>query len=326
MRCFRTLISFKAPKTAIDYQDSLLSIGSCFAQNIGKKLAKYKFQTLSNPFGILYNPISICHTLECLIQEKKYTQVDIFQHQELWHSFDHHSQFSTPCAGETLRAINQASEQASVFIKKTNRLLITLGTAAVFFHKENKQIVANCHKLPAVSFERRRLGVVAMYERLYRTLQLLKKVLPELEVIMTVSPIRHIRDGLLENQRSKARLLLTIEQLEENLDFVHYFPAYEMLLDDLRDYRFYEADMIHPNQVAIDYVWEAFQQQYFKPQTQQILGQIQKIIAASEHRAFNPNTMAHQQFLKKQIEKIKHLEAQYNFLDFAKEKEKFSFD
>ena len=325
MTSFRTKTTLPPYPFSIDHQNSLLCIGSCFSENIGARLVRYKFPCLINPFGVLYNPISIQQTLHLLMDETQFKEADLFFHLDLWHSFFHHGRFSHPDKKTALANINSALEKASHFVKTTSRLLLTFGTANVFVLKSNHKIVANCHKVPADQFEKRRLTTTEIIEAFLLTLRNIKQHNPALEVILTVSPVRHIRNGLIENQRSKATLLLAVEALASQLDFVHYFPAYEILLDDLRDYRFYNKDLIHPNVVAVDYIWEDFQQAFFSEQTKMLLKKIEKIIQASEHRPFHPQTNTHREFVLKQLQNIQELEREYEFLDFEKEKSLFGF-
>ena len=320
---FRTTIPLPANNLSIDYQDKILCIGSCFTENIGQRLVQYKFPTILNPFGILYNPLSISRSLEILLSEDSYQPNDLIFHNDLWHSMDHHGSFSNPDQNTTLTNINTTLLKAKQFLQSTNRLILTFGTANVFIHKSTNKIVANCHKISNKEFERRKISVTTITEALLPVLKKLKTEIPKLEVILTVSPVRHIRDGLIENQRSKGTLLLAIEGITQSNSFVHYFPSYELMMDDLRDYRFFEKDMVHPNEIAIDYIWEYFQKSYFSTATKDILNQVQKIVAASQHRPFHSQTDAHQHFLRKQLEKIERLSQQFPFLQLRQEQEIF---
>ena len=320
---FRTVLLQEKSNISIDYHSQILCIGSCFSENIGQLLLKHKFSILLNPFGILYNPLSINQSLDTLLNEKEYSQRDLVFHNELWHSFDHHGRFSHPDQSTTLSLINDAIQEGYAFLKRTDYLILTCGTAYVFEQKSTGQVVANCHKFPTKDFNRRRLTKEEITAALFPLFKRLKKVAPQLNIILTLSPVRHIRDGLVENQRSKATLLLAIETLEQHLDFVHYFPAYELVLDDLRDYRFFEKDMIHPNDIAIQYIWESFQKTYFTSDTLDIYKQVQRVVKAGKHRSLYPYTKAHQQFLEKQFQKILDLEQQYPFLNFSAERQQF---
>ena len=319
MSNFRTSISLQESSFLLSHQDNILCLGSCFAQNMAQKLQALKFSILANPFGISYHPISICKSLDLLLSQEHYRLEDLFLHQGLWHSFDHHGSFSGVNAQETLQQINIKLAQARIFLKKTNRIILTLGTAYVFEHIETNRIVANCHKLAGAKFQRKRLSIEFIQQNLADSLERLKKQNPAIEVILSLSPIRHIRDGLIENQRSKASLVLAIAQLEQSFDFVHYFPAYEIQLDDLRDYRFYAADMIHPSITAIDYIWQHFSRKYFTTDTINLNKEIKTILQAVHHRILHPKTEKHQVFIQQQLKKMEGLEAKFNFLNFSKE-------
>jgi len=319
MKSFRTPLSPIESEISIDHQTKILSIGSCFAARIGERLAQKKFNTLLNPFGILYNPVSICKALNRLDKKVLSQPVDLFEHLEQWHSFDHHSDFSALEQKASLDHINEAITEGHSFLKKTSVLIITLGTANVFWHKKNEQVVANCHKLPNTDFERKSLTVEAIVNDFEKLFQQLLQQQTELKIILTVSPVRHIRDGLIENQRSKAKLLLATEALCQKFESVIYFPAYELLLDDLRDYRFYDNDMIHPNETAVDYIWDFFQDTFFSENTKALNQKIDQVVSASLHRPFNPSSLQHQAFVNNQLEKIRVLEEEFSFLSFEKE-------
>lgn len=320
MPTFRTVLPVKQTLISFNYQSNTLCIGSCFADNIGQLLVDNKFPCLLNPFGILYNPISIQQGLEMLLNEDIYPTNNLFSNLGVWHSFDFHGAFSHPDKNRALHLINASLTNAKTFLSQTKRLILTFGTANVFIKKSTQQIVANCHKVPNQQFEKKRLTVTEIVDGLLPTLVKLKNVCPELEIIFTVSPVRHIKNGLIENQLSKATLLLAIETLTKKLTFAHYFSAYELVLDDLRDYRFFEKDLIHPNEIAIQYIWEHFQQTYFSEKTTIIFNKIKKVVQASHHRSFHLQTEAHQQFVKKQLKIITQLEQQYAFLNLSKER------
>lgn len=323
MPSFRTKLPLVFSNLPIHHQNSIFLIGSCFAEHIGQKLEEWKFDVERNPFGILYNPVSIAQAIERIWQNQAYNKSELFFHLGHWHSYDHHSAFSHPKLEQALDTINRRLDQAHQYLHKANRLLITFGTAWVFNLIEDNRIVGNCHKMPGELFQRERLGINEITNHFRPIFEKLKIENENLEIILTVSPVRHIRTGLIENQKSKATLLLAIEALQQELNFVHYFPAYELLLDDLRDYRFYEADMIHPNSQAIQYIWEQFQMMHFEEPTKAIGKEVEKIVKASTHRPFHPDTDQHQAFLQKQLAQIQILEQKYPFLDFKKEQEIF---
>ena len=319
MSSFRTNFTIPPSTSKMSHHQSILSIGSCFAQNIGGKLHNLKFRTLLNPFGIIYNPISVVNSLDLLLEKEAYPKDQLFQNGSGWHSFDYHSAFSGLNKEETYQNIQDSLEKGRGFIRKTDFLLITLGTAYAYVDKSTNQVVANCHKLPAHLFEKQMIPLEKITTELSRVIQKLTVINPTLKIIMTVSPVRHIKDGIVENQRSKSTLILACAQLEKELEAIEYFPAYELVMDDLRDYRFYEKDMLHPNEQAIDYIWEQFGKTYFEESTTQLNRQIQQIVTASQHRPFHSESNEHQKFIAKQIEKIKQLQAQHEFLDFEKE-------
>lgn len=314
----------------IQHGDWLMLAGSCFAEHMGQKLAERKFQTLSNPFGIVYNPLSMTQSLHRILAgNQEFAATELFENQGLWHSWEHHGRFSHPDKSETLANINAAYRQAADFLKQTNCLLLTLGTADVFALRETGQLVANNHKMPGPLFDARRLSVEEIADAVGEVMGKIESAtrfhgVPHFQVILTVSPVRHLRMGLVENQRSKARLILACEVVCRQLPYAHYFPAYELLLDDLRDYRFYASDMVHPSEVAVDYIWECFSQTYFSESTRALNARIEKILAAAQHRPFHPNSSQHRAFAQAQLEAIAQIKAEMPALDFEKEVAQFA--
>ncbi len=317
---FRTALSPQPARFQIRHSDCLMSVGSCFAEHIGRRLERNKFSTCLNPFGIIYNPISMADCLEWLLSEDFFEKKHVFFHRQVWQSPMHHSSFSGLSSSATLEKMNQKLSESRIFLKKTNRLLLTFGTAQIFEDKKTQLVVANCHKLPSQYFEKKRLKVSDILQKIRPILGQLKATLPDLEIVVTVSPVRHLREGFVENQRSKATLLLALGELESELDFVHYFPAYELLLDDLRDYRFYDSDMLHPNPQAIEYIWQHFGSTFFDAPTLQLLQNISAVQTATAHRPFQTETTDYQEFIKNTQQKIADLELQYPTLDFAQER------
>ncbi len=316
---FRTILPPFRSNTSIAHSDRVLCIGSCFAEQMGGRLERLKFPTLVNPFGIVFNPASIATSLERLLSNQPFMEADLVENQGLWHSFDHHGRFSHPDKSTALERINQVFTAAIAFLKNTNRLVVTLGTAHVFVLKKTVKVVANCHKIPAGDFERRRLKVEEIVAALVPIFEKLKAELPNLEIIVTVSPVRHLRDGLSENQRSKATLLLSLDEIDKRLPYVQYFPAYELLLDDLRDYRFYAEDLAHPNQLATDYIWRYFEGAFFDDKTKLLCERIEQVLIALAHRPFHPQTVEHKNFIRKQREVLQQLSVEFPALDFGKE-------
>ncbi len=323
MTNFRTKLRPLSYPFKINHHKSSLCLGSCFAEHMGKRLSKYQFPILINPFGILYNPISIADQLKRVLEEEHYKAGELFEQQGLWHHFLFHSRFSGRNKSQTLSTMNEQLQQTGLFLKQANQLIITLGTARVFIDKRKQEIVANCHKLPANHFERKLLTVEECSSALAPVFEKIKIKNPNLNIILTVSPIRHTRDGLLENQQSKSTLLLTCTSLQKQYDYVHYFPAWEIMMDDLRDYRFYDSDMIHPNETAIDYIWNYFKAGLISEDTIALMGKLDKIIQASQHRPFQVESDAHQFFLRKQLEEIEKINQAFPFLKFEKEKSLF---
>ena len=315
MQTFRTIMPAQQAPFSLSYKHQTLSLGSCFAVHIGQRLQKNKFSILNNPFGVLYNPISMLKSLERLRSGQLYQSQDLFEQHNLWHNFDYHGAFSHFKQDMALQAMNDALQQGQKQLNNCQRIILTFGTAYVFEHIDQQRIVANCHKVPATYFRRYRLNIKDITPPWIKLLQSLKAANPDLKVILSVSPIRHLRDGLVENQRSKATLILAMEEICRQFDFVHYFPAYELLLDDLRDYRFYDRDLSHPNGFAIDYIWNYFRQTYFDESTTQIFQQVNKILISSEHRPLHPGSPAHRQFSIQLRKKIEALQKKYPFLD-----------
>jgi hypothetical protein len=316
----QTTIDLPSFPFGISHKDHITFIGSCFADNIGLKFGLHKFNSLSNPFGVLYNPLSVCQCIDTIIANK-FDDNQLLEHNGIWHSFSHHSTFSNTDKEECVKNISKAINEAHQHLLNSDVLFLTFGTAQVF-EKDNK-VVSNCHKLPAKEFTRRRLCVSEIVAKTKQTLESLKKVNPKIKVTFTVSPVRYPKDGMNENSLSKATLLLAIEELCLN-DDCFYFPAYEIILDELRDYRFFAEDMTHPNQVAIDYVWEKMENTIFDQPTKALCKQVSKITTAAKHRPFNTDPKAHQDFLRNMHKKASDLQSQHPEIDLSEEMEYFN--
>ncbi len=316
---FRTPVNIEPGKTVIDHNDAIFSLGSCFAENIAEKLAYYKFTVLNNPFGVLYNPASIAAAIRLISDKKNFTKDDLVFHNEAWRSFYHDSRFSHPQWEECLENINRWLTASRRFLKRASHLIITYGTAYVFIHKERREIVANCHKMPAKIFRRHRLTVTEAAKYISKCMESVKKFNPRLQLIFSISPVRHLKDGAVNNQRSKAVLLLALEEAIAGNDRCHYFPAYEIMMDELRDYRFYDTKMVQPAQTAVDYIWEKFAGCYLSKDTASVLRDIHKLQQAVAHRPLNSASPGHQRFIVKQLELIKELEKKYPHLNFDHE-------
>ena len=307
---FRTNISLKSESNQIDYSSNLVLIGSCFSENISKKLQYFKFNTFSNPFGILFNPIAIETLISNAIHKKEYSEKDIFQLNERWHCFDAHSDLSASSKNELLTNLNTSIAATHKKITTASHLIITLGTAWVYRNNESAKIVGNCHKIPQKQFSKEMLSVEEIVASLKNSCALIKNLNPKVNIIFTVSPVRHVKDGFVENMQSKAHLLTAIHQLINLKEQFHYFPSYEIMLDDLRDYRFYNSDMLHPNETAINYIWEQFKHVWIAKKTISILKEVDTIQRGLAHKPFNPNSEQHQKFLVALQEKITLLQKQ----------------
>lgn len=316
---FRTEIDIAIPAYNITHKDSILMMGSCFIENIGNYLVKNKFNSIVNPFGILYNPQSILQALNMICEDKRFTETDLLYSRNLYHSSYHHSRFSNTDKNACLDNINKSITKAHLLLKSTNILFITFGTSYVYFSKTQQHVVGNCHKLPASEFDRYRIETDDIVEMWTNLIERLKDINPTIKIIFTVSPIRHMKDGAHENQLSKATLLLAVNKICKQQPNTSYFPSYEIMLDELRDYRFYNEDMIHPSPVAIKYIWEKFSQIYFREDTQQIISEWSKIEAAINHRPLNDKDRDYKHFLEQTLLKINTFADKYKYICCDKE-------
>jgi len=319
MQSFRTILPPLPGLPQIRPNDHLLCLGSCFAQHIGQRFQAGRWSVQLNTCGIIYHPFPIARSLLRILEGNPYEQDDLFYHQEQWHSFEHHGQFSGPDQQETLARINQEFIKSFAQLKKSTLLFLTLGTANGFVNVDTGEVVANCHKLPGQHFTKQLFSSEEIYKNLAPVLKKITDQLPNLKIILTVSPVRHLRDGLITNQRSKANLLLASAELERNSESIYYFPSYELMMDDLRDYRFYKNDLMHPTEMAIDYIWEYFRNCCFQEKTQTYHDEILKINKALTHRPFRPESTAHQQFIEQLKLKMLELKRKYPWLDFGED-------
>ena len=316
---FMLTVPLERPDQQINYQDPILLMGSCFTEHIGDRLSQLKFQTLQNPHGILFDPNSVANSLISYMNQKEYTEKDLVYLNELWQSWDHHSRFSHTDLQTCLDGINRSQQQAHDFLKKANWLIITLGSSYSYRLVSNNYGVANCHRAPGQTFHKHLLGIDETVALLDRCLHQLFIFNPTIKIIFTISPVRHIRDGVVANNRSKARLIEAVQHLVGKFNRLYYFPAYEYVIDVLRDYRFYDIDMVHPNYPATQFVMERFVETFVEETSQQLIPAVNSLITAAKHRSFHPSTQAHQQFLKTQLEKAKQLQLEHPYLDFSTE-------
>lgn len=282
----------------INYHSKIILLGSCFSENIGNKFNYYKFQSQQNPFGILFHPKAIETFITNAINLKEYTDEDVFFFNERWHCFDAHSEMSSSSKEELLQNLNDAIQHTNQQINETSHIIITLGTSWAYRFIETDTTVANCQKVPQKKFLKELLLVDEISESLESIIALVKDVNPSINIILTVSPIRHLKDGFVENQQSKSHLIAAIHQVVEPRKKLFYFPSYEIMMDELRDYRFYKEDMIHPSKTAIDYIWEKFCEAWIDDESKNTMNKVDSIQKRMNHRPFNPNSKEHQNFLQ----------------------------
>lgn len=333
---FQLPIQIKSPERKLNYRDKILLVGSCFTEHIGNTLSEMKFSVMQNPNGILFDPSSVCKSLISYIQNKQYKEADLFLLNEVWNSWQHHSRFSNINKDECLKNINQSQKAAHEFLKESDWIIITLGSSFSYqLTSEFSRVppvegdlegagVANCHRAPAQWFNKHLSGsdeIISALDNCYRQLIQFN---PKLNIIFTISPVRHIRDGVIENNRSKARLIEAVHYMVSQSDRLHYFPAYELVIDVLRDYRFYDIDLVHPNYMATEFVLDKFSEHFINEESNKIMEEVKKIVIARKHKAFQPTTIAHRDFLQIHAAKTRELMKQYSFLDLRSELDYFT--
>ena len=314
---FTTQIPIPKTSNPIDYNSRIVSLGSCFAKNIAEKFEYFKFQNIVNPFGIIFNTVSIERIVNRIVNQELFTENDIFFHNDLWHCYEVHSELSNPDKEEFLNNLNEIIESTNQQISKATHIIITYGTSWVYRNIETKEILANCHKVPQKQFTKELLSVETNARAIKNTIDLITNINKNAKFIFTVSPVRHIKDGFLENNISKLQLLSAIYQtINHQPPTINYFQSYEILLDELRDYRFYSQDMLHPNQLAIDYIWQRFFQTQISESIYSVMEDVCSIQKDLAHKPFNPNSEKHQHFLSKLRDKIAKLVVEYPFMKF----------
>jgi hypothetical protein len=307
----------------IRYTDAVFMAGSCFAEHISDKLDRYKYDVLSNPFGILYNPVSLARSIDRISNLTYYNPDELVLHDGLYHSMDHHGSFSGRDQQAVADKINKGIETAHHHLKKCTVAFISPGTAKIYRFKETSSIAGNNHKIPQTAFSAEQLSVqdcVDAFEKIYLGI---KRMSPDARIIWTVSPVRHVRDGLIENQRSKATLLLAIDEMLKNHKDTSYFPAYEIMMDELRDYRYYARDLIHPSPVAIDIIWDIFSNAYLDPKDREFHPLIEKIQRSKEHRFLHVDHEAIRAFAAGQLKQIDDLAAKMPEINWQRERQYF---
>jgi hypothetical protein len=318
-----TEVRVPGSEISIGRTDLLLMVGSCFADHIGQFFQKHKFNVLVNPLGIVFNPYSLSKNL---MMAKDLTQVstheDLIVHDDgLWHSLLHHSTFSQPAKPKLIDHLNKAIDTTNDWLKRSDYIIITLGSAHVYRHLRSGEIVSNCHKLPASQFSKELLGSDVIKSCLHNLFDALRSINPKLQIVLTVSPVRYIRDGLVESNRSKAHLLSSVHTLVEQLEYCHYFPAYEIVIDELRDYRFYETDMVHPSDQAIKIVLQRFVDHWVDAEAREQIKLLGNLNRSMQHRPMHPDSDAYLRFINQLKIQINQLSAKYPDLRFSEELE-----
>jgi hypothetical protein len=325
---FMLNITLPKGEALINHRHNILSIGSCFTEHIGNALKELKFNVMQNPNGILFDPVSVCNSLLSYVRNEVYIKKDLFFLNELWHSWQHHSRFSGPDADAVLEKMNASQHAAHDFLKAADWLVITLGSSFSYRVSETATSaspdlvgtgVANCHRAPAQWFQKHLLTIDETVSKLDNTLHQLFRFNPKLRIIFTISPVRHIRDGVVENNRSKARLLEAVHHLVHKFDKLYYFPAYELVIDVLRDYRFYDVDLVHPNYAATQFVLEHFLEAHTSGETRALIEELKKIRMARKHRSQHPQTNTHKAFLKAHHHKAELLQERHPYLNLQEE-------
>ena len=316
---FKLTLPAKRSEHPISYRDGVFLIGSCFSENIGAKLNTHLFKVFENPHGVLFNPISVAQSLSDCIQNKQYTEADLFQLNEVWNSWNHHSRFSGISVEDALDKINNSITKAHAFLKTADHIVITLGSAWVYQLNSQSpfaagQVVANNHKAPASWFNKSLMKPDALVLLLNKMVKELLQFNAHLQIIFTISPVRHLREGLVENNRSKAVLIQAVHEIVDSTASVAYFPSYEYVIDDLRDYRFYAEDLVHPNYAASNYVWEKWVETYMNEETQNIMKQVAELQLAMQHKPFFAGSTQHKEFLQNCIAKSERLVSLYPYL------------
>ena len=327
---FRLELHIKPFAKQIQLQDPIMLMGSCFTDHISKKLSAHKFSVCENPHGILFNPRSIENALQACVSNKRYTEKDLFLFNELYTSWEHHGQFSHPDAAAALHMMNASTNAAHQFLRQAKWMIITLGSAWVYelnntnYGGNVHDVAANCHKVPQQHFNHRLLTASATNNSLQNIVNIIRSFNPGINIIFTISPVRHYREGLVENNRSKALLISAVHEIIGINPDIFYFPSYELVLDDLRDYRFFAEDMVHPNYQATQYVWEKFVPACIDASSRLYMDDIIKIVHAKNHKALHPASLKHKQFLNTMLERTKQLQQKLPGTDFSAEISYFS--
>lgn len=316
----QTQIPLKPQRNQIDYSSKIVLLGSCFSENIGEKFQYYQFRTTVNPFGVIFQPLAIEKLITKSIKKELFSEKDVFCHNGLWHCFDAHSALSETASQATIENLNAALLLLRESLLTATHIIITLGTAWVYRFLESGLPVANCHKLPQKNFSKELLSTQEISASLQHILTSINEYNPGATVIFTISPVRHLKDGFTENQRSKANLITAVHYAIETHPLGIeglYFPAYEIMMDELRDYRFYAEDMLHPNTLAINYIWEKFKQVFLAPSTHALMDEVANIQNGLAHRPFNPGSEDYKHFRETLLQKIESIKTKLPHANFS---------
>lgn len=312
----QTNIPLETESPQIDYSSDIVLLGSCFTGNIGWKLDYFKFRNLQNPFGIVFHPIAMERLIKRAITRDQFMAGDLFEQGGVWHCLEVHSLINHSEKNACLKLLNDLLEQLRESLEKASHLIITYGTAWGYRYLKSDLLVANCHKIPQKEFRKELTSVSDIGTSIMSSLSAVRQINPEIVIITTVSPVRHLKDGFVENTRSKAHLITAVHKAIESMENTTYFPSYEIMMDELRDYRFYADDMLHPSAMAVDIIWERFSKVWIAPETNSLREQIAEIQLAMQHKPFNPESEAHQKFLSRLQKKTEAIRRQLPFIEF----------
>jgi len=310
-------------KAIVDCKTKVLTIGSCFSGHIGERLEKHHFEVLTNPFGTVFNPVSLAKVLRRGLQSDQISGAEIEEYQDRFFHYDYHTRFDAPNRDMCVTTINKAISEVATFCHGLDVLVLTFGTSIVYQRSTTKEVVSNCHKVPAREFERRFLSLEEMINALEELISAIRILRPNLNVITTVSPVRHTKEGLVDNQRSKSRLISLCQYLEEHHEIVSYFPSYEIMIDELRDYRFFNEDMIHPSNQAVEEIWQRFVASNMTVQAQGKVQRLRKLLISLDHRPFNVSSQENQHRVQKLIKEIEQIESDFSEVDLTQERQSF---
>ncbi|MDR3297432.1 MAG: GSCFA domain-containing protein [Prevotellaceae bacterium] len=321
---FFTTVEIAPLARKLGYEHKLMFVGSCFAESLCKHLCDLKMTAAQNPFGVVYNPHSLAQSLRRMGEKRLLVEDDLRRENGLWFSYTHHGRFAHHDKDECLRLHNESVMRGSWALRTADFLVLTLGTAWAYRHKASGEVVANCHKSPASEFERIFITPDEVTSLLCEAVSRVQRINPEVYTVITVSPVRHFKDGAHGSQLSKAALLLGVDEAVKRCTNTCYFPAYEIVMDELRDYRFYAADMLHPSDTAADYVCERFEQAALSDEAVQTMAEVRQLMAAMQHRPLHAQSQEYRAFCELQLRKIAQLRQQWPHISWENEEQFFA--